>query len=295
MELARHGKASSRGLVAAATGVCALWAVTLCSVTAAQAPAAVSGLTVTYRQAGSAVTVDVLAAQQAALYVAEGQAATPFVAPGSFIAEFDGLVSVSLRDDYQFRAETNGSVEIRVGAVVALSASAEDGETSASKPVRLNRGANALRVTYTSAKRGDSYLRLFWSSPEIAWEPVPASALTRAAASAPLRAAQLARDGRALMAEYRCLKCHRPSPDTVPELQIDAPALTAIGARLNGPWMAQWVENPSALRPSARMPRVLHRRGSSSRGTRHCGVSLITGHSCANAIGCSVRRRSGFR
>ena len=190
--------------------------------------------------------------------MAEGQAATPFVTPGPFIAEFDGFVSVNLRDDYQFRAETNGSVEIRVGTVVALSASAEDGETPSSKPVRLNRGPNALRVTYTSAKRGDSYLRLFWSSPEIAWEPVPASALTRAAAAAPLRAAQLARDGRALMAEYRCLKCHRPSPATVPELQIDAPALTAIGARLNGPWMAQWVENPSALRPSARMPRVLH-------------------------------------
>ena len=258
MEFVRNGKARRRGLVAAATGACTVWTLALFSVSASQAPAAASGLMVTYRQAGSAAHVDVLAAPQAALYVAEGQAPTPFVAPGPFIAEFDGFVSVNLRDDYQFRAETNGSVEIRVGAVVVLSASAEDGETSSTKPVRLNRGANALRVTYTSAKRGDSYLRVFWSSPEIAWEPVPASALTRAAAGAALRAAQLARDGRALTAEYRCLKCHRPSPATVPELQIDAPALTAIGARLNGPWMAQWVENPSALRPSARMPRVLH-------------------------------------
>lgn len=258
MKVGRTLTASSRGLLAVAAGAGMLWTLALFSVSASQAPAPASGLMVTYRQAGSSVTVDVLAAPRAALYVAEGQAATPFVTPGPYIAEFDGFVSVNLRDDYQFRAETNGSVEIRVGANVALSASAEDGETPSSKPVRLNRGPNALRVTYTSGKRGDSYLRVFWSSPEIAWEPVPASALTRAAAAAPLRAAQLVRDGRALTAEYRCLKCHRPSPATVPELQIDAPALTAIGARLNGPWMAQWVENPSALRPSARMPRVLH-------------------------------------
>ena len=258
MNFARKILTSGRGLLVAAAGASIMWTCAVMHISAVQAPAAVPGLTVTYRQAGSATGADVVVVPHAALYVADGTPPTPFVAPGAFTAEFDGLVSVDLRDDYQFRAETNGTVEIRVGTAVVLSEAADGRETAASKPARLNRGANPLRVIYTSAKQGDSYLRLFWSSPEIAWEPVPAAALSHSSTNVALRAAQLVREGRTQLVEYRCLKCHRPSAATVSEAQLDAPALTEIGARLNGPWMAQWIENPSALRPDARMPRLLH-------------------------------------
>ncbi len=264
MEFARHVMVRSGGLVAAAIGGCTLWAAAMFSVSAAQAPAAVPGLMVTYRQAGSAAAVDVLPTPRVALYVGEGQAATPFVAPGAFTAEFDGFVSVDLRDDYQFRAEVRGSVEVRVGNVVVLSASADGRETAASKPVRLNRGANPLRVTYTSPDKGDSFVRLFWSSADLAWEPVPSVALTRPAESAPLRTAQLARDGRALFLEYRCVQCHRSAATVSSDALLDAPSFADIGARLNARWIAQWVEDPGRLRPEARMPRVVHGAGAAS-------------------------------
>jgi mono/diheme cytochrome c family protein len=64
---------------------------------------------------------------------------------------------------------------------------------------------------------------------------------------------------------------------------LDAPALADIGTRLHESWMARWIENPSALRPSARMPRLLHGAAApqeardiaaflASQGTRSAGV-----------------------
>ena len=261
MAFARNGIASSRGLVAAATGACTLWAVALFSVSAAQAPAAVAwpdGYVSSGRLARPAVDV------------VDGTAGRALCGggPGGDAVRRARAVHRGVRRIRVRRSPRRLPVprrDERIGRDSgrepswSLSASADDGETAASKPVRLNRGANPLRVTYTSAKQGDSYLRLFWSSPEIAWEPVPASALTRAADDAPrsARRSSCAMAGRC-SSEYRCLECHRPAAAQRPEAAIDAPAFTDIGARLNAPWMAQWVENPAALRPSARMPRLLH-------------------------------------
>src|SRR5262249_17897935 len=41
----------------------------------------------------------------------------------------------------------------------------------------------------------------------------------------------------------------------MPELEMDAPALTDIGSRLNPGWVARWIQDPAALRPQANMPR----------------------------------------
>jgi len=39
---------------------------------------------------------------------------------------------------------------------------------------------------------------------------------------------------------------------------MDAPSFENIGSRRNRDWMARWIENPKALRPTASMPSVLH-------------------------------------
>jgi cytochrome c2 len=43
----------------------------------------------------------------------------------------------------------------------------------------------------------------------------------------------------------------------MPELAADAPALDAIGDRLQAPWMAAWLVDPKSVRADTRMPRLL--------------------------------------
>ena len=45
------------------------------------------------------------------LYVPLGQAPTPFVAPGAFTAEWEGVIQLDLRDRFVFQAELNGSLQ----------------------------------------------------------------------------------------------------------------------------------------------------------------------------------------
>jgi mono/diheme cytochrome c family protein len=71
------------------------------------------------------------------------------------------------------------------------------------------------------------------------------------------------RQGRQLVADLRCTKCHAvPVADdgkyAFAELAMDAPSFKDIGARLKRDWMAAWVHDPQAIRPDAHMPRVFH-------------------------------------
>src|SRR5438309_850753 len=74
------------------------------------------------------------------------------------------------------------------------------------------------------------------------------------------KASQL-RLGREVFIEFRCAKCHAgPAPDTaIPELAMDAPTFEGIGSRRRCDWMARWIADPQALRPTAHMPALLRR------------------------------------
>jgi cytochrome c553 len=210
---------------------------------------------VTYR-AGSAAA-DTTVSSGLALYVATGTAPTPFLPPGPFTAEMAAQLSVDLRDDYYFRAELSGSARITVGEAVVLTAAGAGTPVTTTAPVRLNRGPNQIKVTYTSPPSADAYLRLYWSSPAIGWEPIPARALSRPAApNASLDRGQQLRAGRTLVLEYRCARCHRA--DGAEPHQLDAPSFAGIGLRRHQSWMSRWIANPRALRQTARMPKLLH-------------------------------------
>jgi cytochrome c553 len=214
-----------------------------------------SGVAVTYRAGSAAPDTTVLPGL--ALHVAEGTPPTPFLPPGPFTAELVGQLSVDLRDDYQFRAELSGSARITIGEAVVLDAIGSGAPVSTTKPIRLNRGTNRIKVAYTGPAAADAYLRVYWSSPAIEWEPIPARALSRPAEpNAALDRGQQLRTGRMLILEYRCTRCHRV--DGAEPRQLDAPGFEDIGLRRNQGWMARWIANPRALRRSARMPKLLH-------------------------------------
>ncbi len=239
-----------------------LWlALALCilgqeNVTAQDAPKTEPGLMVTFTADGAG---DTTVFQNVWLYAESGKPVSPFLNPGKFTATWDGFISVDLRDNYTFKAELNGTVKIEVNTNVVLEATTASGVSEPSKKARLNKGLNPIKVTYTAPDAGDAYLRLQWSSPDFAYEPLPVSVLSHTpGAEALVKSTQL-RLGRELFIENRCVRCHvGPSPATLPDLALDAPDFKGIGSRRNSAWLAEWIENPKAGRALAQMPKMVH-------------------------------------
>ncbi|MEO6436894.1 MAG: c-type cytochrome, partial [Tepidisphaeraceae bacterium] len=73
------------------------------------------------------------------------------------------------------------------------------------------------------------------------------------------------RDGRELVANLRCLKCHAtdmpPAGGAMRELEMDTPALQDIGQRRTQAWLAHWINNPQAIRADTEMPRMFRGEG----------------------------------
>ncbi len=221
----------------------------------AQAPAGKPepGLVVTY-SAGD--KTDTAVAPNVWLFVPSGQPATPFLSAGKFTAAWTGSILADLRGDFLFRAELNGALKLELNGNVVLDASGDGTKsTEPTKPIRLNKGANALKATFTSTASGDAMLRLQWSEKGFLWEPIPLGMLTHAPGDATLATAEKLRKGRELFLELRCAKCHSTAPGA-PELAMDAPGFDGIGARRHFAWMAEWILDPKKQRAVAHMPRV---------------------------------------
>jgi mono/diheme cytochrome c family protein len=238
---------------------------------------ATQGLTLSFApggEAGAAAIADIRKARLVALYVPHGTAPTPFLDPGKFVATWTGAINLRLRDTYTFSAQGRGKLTVTIGDAVALDASGDDFAQAKAEPVRLKKGANKLVVRYESADAGDAWVRLFWTvKGETFPDPVPPTVFTHEANDAALGESSRVRDGRMLVAELRCTRCHAapgPTPDKprapgyiglMPELEMDAPALTDAGSRLNPAWLAAWINNPRTFRANAHMPRVFRTEG----------------------------------
>ena len=213
------------------------------------------GLALTYTVGAAS---DNVSAPNAWLYVPAGQPPTPFLSAGKFTATFTGFISVDLRGDYLFKAEASGTVKVELGTNIVLEFTGDGKKASEpTKPVRLGKGNNALKVTFTSPASGDAMLRLLWSEKGSLWEPVHAGMVSRAVGNESLVQQNKLRLGRELFFEARCAKCHTTDAG-VPELTMDAPSFEGIGVRRHFGWMANWILDPKAQRATATMPKLLH-------------------------------------
>jgi mono/diheme cytochrome c family protein len=217
------------------------------------------GLAVTFTAAdGKAADADVV--PNLWLFVEAGKSPSPFLPPGKFTAVYEGTVTAELRGDFFFQADLGGSLKLEINGAPVLEAGGENGATSAmSKSVRLKKGPNKLRATFTSPAKGDAILRLGWSEKGKFTAPIPLNTLAWEN-SPPLEQAQSLHVGRELFLEHRCAKCHALPSNAmgVPELKMDAPSFEGIGARRNSEWLSRWILDPKSIRPMARMPRMLH-------------------------------------
>lgn len=211
------------------------------------------GLLVRFAQPGRS---DARAARFLSLHVEPAESPTPFLEPGPFQAAWEGWIEIPDEDKYTLRFEGTGRLEVSLGDFKVL----RSGQT-VSEPLSLSAGRYALRVSYHSPEEGPARMRLLWSASLFGPEPISPLILSHDASDTDLRRGELLRRGRILLAEHRCLNCHRPEDPSfldeawsMPELSMDAPDLHGLGGRLRGPWMHRWVKDPRGERPSARMP-----------------------------------------
>jgi len=218
-----------------------------------------SGLAVTY-QSGDTTAKAVV--PNLWLHVPAGQSPSPFLPGGRFTAIIEGSVKIDLRGDYSFQVTGKGGVRLEVNNAVLLDLKGITGVGPAAitKTIRLNKGANSIKLTYDSPSRGDAQLRLFWSErPDkpLPHEPIRNNRLFHNS-TALLTQALLAEKGREIFLEHRCMRCHISEGEGIPEMAMSGSSFANIGDRRHSPWMAEWILDPKAHRSSARMPKMLH-------------------------------------
>ncbi|MFM8471355.1 MAG: hypothetical protein ACKODH_15580, partial [Limisphaerales bacterium] len=212
------------------------------------------GLALTYTMGAMSDTVS---APNAWLYVPAGHPPTPFLSTGKFTATFTGFIAVDLRGDYLFKVEARGTAKVELGTNTIIEFTGDGKQASEpTKPIRLSKGNNALKVTFTSPAAGDAMLKLLWSEKGSLWEPVHSGMISRTVGNEALAQQTKLRLGRETFFEARCAKCHVTAPGA-PELTVDAPSFEGIGSRRHYGWMANWILDPKAQRANAQMPKLL--------------------------------------
>lgn len=202
---------------------------------------------------------DLLVASNLAFRVEPFASPSPFLPPGPFTATWTGSITVDLRGDYRFRAEGAGAFDLWINGTNVLARSATNHASDWSAPVRLRKGANALRATLIRGNSDPAQVRLFWQGRSTLPGPLPAGALASTPDPEELATAERRRRGRGLVLRHRCVKCHSlPETGGVPDLDQDAPDFAGMGGRLTADWMARWIAGPRTVRPDATMPRLVH-------------------------------------
>ena len=155
------------------------------------------GLAVTFTAGGKS---DVRSDRLLALYVPAGQAPTPFLPAGPFVAKWEGRILSPVRGTFTFAAENSGGFKLSLNGQPLL-----DGATP--RTVTLNQGENTLVAELPSAAQGDTFVRLTWSSKDFLAEPIPPTALAHTPTESELAATRV-REGRRLFAQLNCATCH---------------------------------------------------------------------------------------
>ena len=205
---------------------------------------------------------DARVAPALALFVGLNEAPSAFVGPGLFEATFVGSIELPARDDYVFSFAGVGSLRLEIDGALVLEGQGRGGD----RPVvgastRLRRGVRALVARYRTPLSGIAELRVSWEGGKLPRQAIPPTALSHDPALPELVGGVRRREGRMQLATLRCTACHALPFDLakgMPELAMRGPSLRDAGTRLQPGWMAQWIADPRALRPGARMPRMLH-------------------------------------
>lgn len=205
---------------------------------------------------------DVRSARLAALQVPAGQPVSPFLARGPFHATIRGYLKLRLRGDYCFMLRGKGTATLSLNGEQVMVADGSEWSTVSPVKVAMVKGYNRLQIDYQPPLNANAQLRLYWSSEEFTWEPVPPRLLMHDGRDHDWQRGQQLRHGRDLYARQNCAKCHNPVIDVaadgvMPELRRDVPSLAGISNRLHPEWIAAWILIPHSMRNKTTMPSLL--------------------------------------
>jgi mono/diheme cytochrome c family protein len=239
-------------LFAAVFSACCL----LCSTSVARAadeededePKFSAGLVAEYRQGNrTAKRVD-----QDVQFVWNGTRPDERLTSGDFTAKWNGLLFAQLPGEYRFHVYAGGGeLRLEIGGVPVIAAVSKEQAWHVSEPVKLRYGNNPLYLGFQRTN-DTAVLKLHWSGPQFAVEPVPERNLFHDPKLSPSGRFE---EGAALVRVHRCAACHQ-LPDGRPPLP--APALTHLTGNIEPSWLVAHLaaNKPAtdAAHPTRRMP-----------------------------------------
>jgi mono/diheme cytochrome c family protein len=172
----------------------------------------------------------------------ESESIHPQLSP-AFNAEWSGLLRIDKRAKYAFK--TDGAAEAKLSI---------EGKAVGPEPIELDIGDHAISLTYARKAGAAARLELIWSADFFAPEPVPPSALLHQTAPPEAQRFTQIEQGQQLVEELNCVACHHSASKAISPRP--APDLTGAGTRLHAAWIAGWLKDPRAFRPTAAMPTV---------------------------------------
>jgi cytochrome c553 len=214
----------------------------------------VTGLTLTFESADGK-TVDARDARLVSLAVPAGTPPSSLLPRGPFRATWTGVLTSKIKDESRFAALGRGDLTVTLNDQKVLDLHG-DFSGQPSQPITLHKGKTRIVVTYKSPPDGDASVRLLWAKADTIFDPIPPNVFMHDPAEEIIARHDTVRAGRELLVTMRCAACHAGISGSIADLKQDAPNLTAIGDRLNRKYVAAWITNPRAIRPTSSMPRI---------------------------------------
>ena len=189
----------------------------------------------------------------------------PRLGSGPFRASWRGRFSMDGEENrIVWSAFLAGSLTLRVDGRVVLEATGHGvgHRVSGKDSGPLSPGEHEITLLYESASEGPSRLQLWWEGDTFRREPFPAWRVSHRLEERPAELAvdRTIDDGHRIAIDHGCLRCHRSGNREVdvppPGPRLPGPRLQRPGSGYPRRWLLEWLANPRALHPQARMPRL---------------------------------------
>lgn len=155
---------------------------------------------------------------------------------GPFTGRWEGRLFTQTPGEYRFHVFAGGGrVELKLNGASLLAVEAIEPAWHVSPPVKLGYAHSPLELSFAApsdeAARKQAVLKLHWSGPQFAVEPVPDRHLFHDPKATPDHQFD---DGRSLVRMLRCAACHEIPTERE---RLPAPALTHLEGNLSPEWL----------------------------------------------------------
>lgn len=175
----------------------------------------------------------------------------PRLSAGPFTARWTGRLITPGPGTFKFHLYLQGSARLTIAGQTAAAGRQDQPGWIAGERLDLDDSDVPIELEFRPTARGAT-IRLFWSGPGFATEPVPGRVLESDVSEESQTATGEFARGENLFNALQCESCHRSPPVGQPTGL--APALDRAGGALATDWLIDWLTNPQAGGDARRMP-----------------------------------------